>query len=245
MAVSNTPFVGIDEIVVQADAVTKLLVLDPTLAYLKAAGEDSLATFPDGSVLFRGGLGLGVFEKHIRSQEDLILQLTGAGLCRSLAGFPRFTYALLYTADYQSVLGEDSFKAGVAATASACPGEYTLDRLLVTVASKGVLSKRNKEILTSVVFSWADSVSEVGVFSEGPARLVNSEARFQGRLCQFRVDMSRSGQRTLNWLTLCLLRFGHQIHPLTGVAFDESEFIDVIFGTAKGQEYMLPIRPLS
>jgi len=233
-----------DAIILCKHTVAMLLAREPSLARAFSGDVEGLLTFPDGSIHFHGDPGLGVFDTSIRPRPDLMSRLNGAGICRSLVGFPPFTYCYLYTVEYQEALGEDGFKYGISKYVNPCQSEFQLNQLMITIGSKGSMALRKKRSLIAIVSEWAASVSEAGMFSEGPAHLVDAEARFRGRLCQFRVDVSRSGQHTLNWLTLSVLRFGYEVHPMDGVAFGEEPYLEAIFGTVRGPEMVLPVRPL-
>src|SRR5205085_5427232 len=102
-----------------------------------------------------------------------------------------------------------------------CPEEYKLDRLLVTVPLRRKPTKKALAQLAEYLVAWSDSVSKEGMFGEGPVDAISPEMEiWSTRVAQFTLDVHRSGQNTLNWLTLSLLKFGYEVSPITGVFYD-------------------------
>jgi hypothetical protein len=59
------------------------------------------------------------------------------------------------------------------------------------------------------------------MFGEGPADSLSPLMEVcDGRVARFIIDVHRSGQNTLNWLTLCLLEFGYCVSPITHIYYD-------------------------
>ena len=85
--------------------------------------------------------------------------------------------------------------------------ENPIDDLPVTVIFQRRLSKDAREQFSRLVGDWLRSVSGEGIFGEGPILPVSGEIDFYPRCAQFRINASRSGQNTINWLILTILRF--------------------------------------
>lgn len=95
-----------------------------------------------------------------------------------------------------------------------------IDDLLVTVVFHRRLSKRLRAEFTSLIVRYVDSVRLRGAFGEGPVSLACSEIDYYTRVAQFRIDASRSGQNTINWLILSILAFS-PLNPVLDVYFTE------------------------
>ena len=55
---------------------------------------------------------------------------------------------------------------------------------------------------------------------------VSNEVEFRGRVAQFRVNASRSGQDTLNWLLLSVLNFGYAVSQVSNLIFNQEKNLD-------------------
>jgi hypothetical protein len=95
----------------------------------------------------------------------------------------------------------------------------------------------------NMIIDWSTSVSQCGMFGEGPMALVSPDVEFQGLRAQFRVDGRGSGQHTLNWFILKALDFGIETFPLTRICFADEETIDERLGPAVGKLTKLPLEP--
>ena len=188
--------------------------------------------FPDGSLLIRGEVADG----YARKAWETIGQVASFGkdvaqhaTVRDLAGFgPYRRYRFLYLADYHERLGGNSgflvIPVGLGQFVS--KGEYELGALPVTVRFYSRVARDAMLAFRDTVERWSSSVSTCGVFGEGPARLLSAEIAFQGLFATFVIDASRSGQNTLNWLTLLVLGFGIETHPVRAIQYDSVDDVD-------------------
>jgi hypothetical protein len=168
---------------------------------------------------------------------------------RSLGPFPQKEYHLWFTAEYEKKLGHRGFQM---LPRVACPDEYNLDRLLVTVPLHRKPSKKMLAELAERLGAWFQSVSVEGMFGEGPVDSISAGMEiWSTRVAQFTIDVHRSGQNTLNWLTLSLLTFGYEVTPITGVYYDSvnnpgyvGNFLELYEGFKFENPFRVPI-PIS
>jgi hypothetical protein len=164
--------------------------------------------------------------------------LEGGSVVRTLGPFvPKRFYWIQYPPDYQDRLKtECSFFGGESTVSSPAPGEFDLANLSVAVLFRGRVGKGVRRAFTDAVAAWGRAAAQGGAFEDGPVTLASTGVTFTGARAQFRIDASRSGQDTVNWLTLTILDFGYDVHPVTDVRFGHTcSELDTIFGAAKGE----------
>jgi hypothetical protein len=210
---------------------------------------DAIQPFPDGGLLVRGDCDAArhanrvwrmiadghVFHTYIENNVSV----------SAVAGAEPRLYRLLYLRSYENKLGGKGFF-------SVCPGGFRvmspLDRavlgdLPVSVRFHTRVTKQSASEFAAVLTKWASAVSVSGVFREGPAFLRSSGLEFQGQRASFRIDVSRSGQNTVNWLTLLLLEFGFERCPISVVRYDyeDDENYAYLMGPLRGKPWTLPL----
>jgi hypothetical protein len=163
--------------------------------------------------------------------------IEGAGLFSPIGPFSsNREYAIQYPRSYQEKLkSEESFAVGIGRYRSPLPGEFELERLKVTIGFRTRPSKTVRLAFADAVASWAGSASERGAFDDGPVALISPDVSFNGIRAWFQIDVQRSGQDTLNWLSLVVLDFGEDIHTTTRVSIGQStEIHEISFGPLRG-----------
>jgi hypothetical protein len=184
---------------------------------------EPIRVYPDGTLQVDGAKSYR-FWNFLVGAELLGTVLTNQTMFRSLAPFRPRLYRLVYTHDYSRLLGgEADFVAGSADGKPELPGERVLDDLGVTVVFRRRASREVMKRLATVIREWARTVSNQGMFGEGPASLVSPQMAVDGRQASFRVNVESSGQNTLNWLILTILQFGHEVAPVHGVLFADED----------------------
>lgn len=133
------------------------------------------------------------------------------------------SYTLWYTSDYRESLGELDFGIAFPSMWSCPTKDYQLGNFLISVAFKRVPTAEVRAQFALSLTRWFQSVSREGMFGEGPIKPASTELEFRGRLVQFRIDASRSGQDTLNWLLLFALNFGYEVSLVTNFIFDHEK----------------------
>lgn len=185
--------------------------------------------YPDGSIFIEGENSAERLWKFI-----LTKGLLAKGVCQpycfgSLEPFPNTLYRLYFTYDYSESLGNLGLVIGFPGSWKSDPADYKLSNLLISI---GFIKRPLDDVKNRFVASlkgWFQSVSVKGLFEEGPIKLVSSELEFRGRLVQFRIDASQSGQHTLNWLLIHTLNFAYSSIPITDFIFDhESQVIKAL-----------------
>jgi hypothetical protein len=195
----------------------------PELEQLEAAAR-RCDYYPDGTLLLEGP---GVFTtlwdllpKRRLLVDGGIWQPKGFGGLKPLS---EKGYALWYTTDYREGLGELDFNI-IFPSMWTCPtNDYHLESLLISIGFKGKPSPEIRLRFAASLEQWFRSMSREGVFGEGPINPISRTLEFRGRLAQFRIDASRSGQDTLNGLLLLGLEFGYEVSPVSDFVFDHEE----------------------
>jgi hypothetical protein len=132
-------------------------------------------------------------------------------------------YSLWYTTDYREGLGELDFSV-VFPSMWACPTtDYRVENLLISIGFKRTPTRQIRSRFVAAMEHWFRSVSQHGVFGEGPIKPVLAQLDFRGRLVQFRIDVTQSGQDTLNWLLLSALNFGYEVSAVSDFMFDHEK----------------------
>jgi YD repeat-containing protein len=186
--------------------------------------------FPDGSIYVAGREVVLAFYELLQPHRERV-PMRDATQFRPLLCFglpPTEYYSLSTSYDYfERIGGEEAF--GVSPLApDAKPGESKPAELLVRVRFWGGLERAARPRFFKATVAWADSVGASGIFQEGPAFLLLESFLFDRRSASFRIDVSGSGQHTVNWLTLCVLNFGAQGDYVSTVSYGDNE-IDALW----------------
>jgi len=187
---------------------------------LAACGEPILR-YPDGSLQVEGPASSALAELRIGAAVQKALDLRvfqgaagvwfGSTGYREISGFPERIYNVLVWGSFVSK-NDGRFVTVHPGSPNAQVRNPTssMENLLVTIVFTRKMSKRVRLSLLQVLSTWLDSVRHEGVSNEGQVRPTGSSLRFFDRLVQFRLDASRSGQMTVNWLILTLIDFCSQ-----------------------------------
>jgi hypothetical protein len=184
-----------------------------------ATTADAFYEYPDGSVQLEGASVYSDLWDNLVPWDQL--EEVNHNQCfRGLMPFGAKWYFLWYTADYRKKLGDRGFYI-IPGPGPVWSDEVHLDELKVTVPFRRKLSKKAPGQFSGFLARWRDSVSERGMFGEGPVHLVSKELEiYSDRVARFTLDVQGSGQNTLNWLSLCLLDFGYSVCPISGVFYN-------------------------
>ena len=174
--------------------------------------------------------------------------LLECGVCQpngygSIDPFPNKAYRIYYTKDYSESLGDLVFVIAFPSMWKCETKDYRLENLMISVGFYKKPSDEAKSCFAACLSNWFQSVSEQGVFGEGPIKPVSTELEFRGRLAQFRIDVSRSGQDTLNWLLLTVLNFGYAVSAVTDFIFDHEKQIERFVGRINSKVEKLKYQP--
>lgn len=180
--------------------------------------------FPDGSLFIEG-------EDCLERLADFIyrhaLGVAGVWQPKGFGGFKEFGGKLCivwYTNDYRESLGEEDLQIRSPNEAVwPIPPSYQLHDLLITVVFRRKPSKEVQIRFADCIRIWSQEVAIRGLNGEGAIKLVTSEIEFRKKLAQFRIDASRSGQDTLNWLVLSVLNFGYAVSLVSDFFFDQEQ----------------------
>lgn len=167
---------------------------------------DCLDLFPDGSMQWndeqwevdvrRFLYSIGIMDK---ATEDTPF--------RALSGFGQHLYFLLYPLKYQKRVGTLSFGPGLRPAQPVVDSENHLEDIGITVTFRKKPPRDIKLQFEIAVNDWFRMAELQGAIGEGPV-IRRSEVAFDEKQARFRLDITRSGQATLNWLTLAMLTFG-------------------------------------
>jgi hypothetical protein len=187
----------------------------------RLANSDHLRRFPNGAIEVDGDEAEMEMRDLLREDGTLEFGLEGRAGFRSLAPFvPKHLFMIQYLSDYQVKLrSEISFLNGWGNLDPPAPGEYKLSELEVSILFRSRLTDKVRRKLAAFVAVWAQAVSVRGAFDDGPIQLASPSIAFFGPRAQFLIDASRSGQDTINWLSLALFDFGYYGHTITQIGY--------------------------
>ena len=174
--------------------------------------------FPDGSV----ELSLAGFQSlwpAIKQASDEGIDARNSLPLRSLAGWPLRHYRLMLDGATADEIGEARLLVQPSSNDPEGPAERRRDRLPVFCNFRRRVNRNAMISFAAAILRWAEMTGEFGIFGEGPARLAATEVLFEGSRAWFAVDVSRTGQATVNWLTLSLLEFGRDVIPITEITY--------------------------
>jgi hypothetical protein len=150
-------------------------------------------------------------------------------------------YRLYYTYDYSESVGDLGFVVVSPGMWKSEPADYRLENLAISVGFYKKPSDEVKRHFIASIGSWFQSVLTQGLFGEGPIKSISDELEFCGRLVQFRIDASQSGQDTLNWLLIHTLNSAYAFTPITDFIFDHERQIKKSIGpiSSKVEKYKI------
>ena len=197
-----------------------------------------IRSYPNGALQTEGAQSADELLRILTLAQVLGRDLIAHSQFRSLSPFPRHLYQLVHSGLYDQRVGETGVVIVPTSHARELPGERCLDDLFVAVEFRRRQNKKTMNRFIEVVRSWASSVSQNGIFSEGPAFLATQVVVFQGLQARFRINLGLSGQDTLNWLSLLIIDYGLEVNPIN----------TIVYGLEEGlEEYLSPVHgePLS
>lgn len=226
MALSNRPVEHLPHIVIWLSLCQKIESVVPN--FHEFLSETGALAYPDGSLYIEGRRSKSLYAQlapyrspgiHDYSKTPPVvnpsLVVRESALFRALRCFvvSDQQFRLWITDEYfQNIGGEQ----GVVITPtpymaqSISLGETRPNKLLVRVRFWGGLDKSSRPGFTKAIVAWADSVAKHGVLGEGPCYLYIESFLFSRRWASFSIDVSGSGQHSVNWLTLSILNFAVQ-----------------------------------
>jgi hypothetical protein len=184
--------------------------------------------YPDGSL---------EYESHAETQQlwaafmplrKVGLSLSFLGYIQSLPWFPASSnrnFKLISAREHETRL--DPGGVLFAPRREICPPATDLTALHITVQFHRRIRRDAMPVLAGAVRDWHATVSETGLFGEGPVGQLSREIQFQGRCAQFSFDATRIGQRTINWLILSLLNASYDLFKPSAFIFDDVENLAV------------------
>ena len=188
-------------------------------------------SYPDGTLLIEGG------DSYLKLRSLLIKEqlfasggIWGGPSFASVEPFPRKSYKVWYTAEYAESLGEIDFNVIYPRMHTFPTSDYQISNLLITVVFKRRPSQKTKHKVAEFLSAWFQSVTDVGLFGDGPIRKVSEDVLFRGERAQFRLDGSRSGQDTLNWLLVSVLNFGYEVSAVEQFVFNHEKQLKAFLG---------------
>lgn len=177
--------------------------------------------YPDGSLQFDiPSRNIHVKFVESLSMLELLPQLSDTWM-QSLAPFPPNNYTLFYGHEYQLLLGEPHFQAGVGNVV--WPGEYQLADMLFTVWFRRRPPKTIRMQFVRCLSEWLSSMSSRGLSGEGHVSAVSTEVEFRGGRADVYLNLSRTGMNTILWLLLTALEFGHAVAPIESAVFNHDD----------------------
>jgi hypothetical protein len=187
----------------------------------RLANSDHLRRFPNGAIEVEGNEAYVEMRDLLREDGTLEFGLEGQGGFRSLAPFvPKHIFSIQYLSDYQEkIRSEVGFLNGSGDLEPPTSGESNLSELEVSIFFRSRLTDKVRRELAAFVAAWAQSVSVRGAFDDGPIQLASTGIAFFGPRAHFLIDASRSGQDTVNWLSLALFDFGYYVHTITQIGY--------------------------
>jgi hypothetical protein len=189
--------------------------------------EPPYRSYPDGS-LWVNDHGPGDRIRGILAWES-----GGYGIVRwrALAPFGDQLYCATYPGWYNVMLRRHD-ESGVCATPSLNPvskEELDLGHIGIMVQLHRKFSKEMAEDLAHAVRNWFEEVGSKGVFGEHGASSLSPVMSYLGKDASFEIDISESGQDTLNTLVLAILNWAMSTRrPLYCIAMAIDEYEPVL-----------------
>lgn len=196
---------------------------DPTVRDILSRRQ--VKCFPDRSVcLSEAGQIQSFWDRlHLYCQGGLMLRENT--LYRALGCFPYRSFQLLTTWDYFDRIGgeQDFLVIPTDFMPAIAPNELRPEELRCIVQFCHRPSKQIVHKLDDACQHWSVSTRDGSSF-EGPGEFRAGSVRASGRArCSFTVDVSQSGQDSVNWLILSLLNFGATVSPISEILLGRLE----------------------
>ena len=96
------------------------------------------------------------------------------------------------------------------------PHPVNRDPLRVKITHSGGASSQERSAFSNAIVAWAQSMSDRGCGGEGGVRLIESPT-YSGHKLTFTMNFAASGQLTLNWLILHLIKAAYPAPRLSGI----------------------------
>jgi hypothetical protein len=205
---------------------------------------NSVRRYPDGTICLdttKDFLDAENILRKLRESGFYIYQNTGF---RSLKPFGDREYTLWTTGQYFERLGSEQGLIIAPVSATIEPGEKSIYRLNVQVKWwKRSPAENVRKRFSEALDNWADSISKQGIFGEGAAKLHAGSLSFKKSWASFFIDVSNSGQHTVNWLTLSILNCAAtSTQPVSWICYGREIGDDEMAASAAKRRSM--IRPM-
>ncbi len=219
--------------------------------------DSTVRRYPDGSIQIEGEQSIEAIEQErIRRLEQVSRafwikhplsgeQILGGAFYVSLSPFPLTTIDLSFFGEFVR-----KYETGCVRVRPVLPvsrptvEENPIDDLHVTVIFLRRLSKDSRRRFADLVSNWLSSVGGAGIFDEGPIRQISSKIDYYPRCARFKIDASRSGQNTINWLIVSILHF-NAVNLVTDVLLvrrnDDGRLLDEVYSQQDPKLIRLPI----
>ena len=187
-------------------------------------------SYPDGTLLIEGG------DSYLKLRSLLIKEqlfahggIWGGPAFESVEPFSRKAYKMWYTVEYAESLRDD-FNVIFPRMHTFPTSDYQISNLLITILFKRKPSQKVKKQFGEFLGQWFQSVANLGLFGEGPITKASDEVTVRGQVAQFRLDASKSGQDTLNWLLVSVLNFGYEVSAVEQFVFNHEKQLRTFLG---------------
>ncbi len=196
-----------------------LLISDPLVDVLQKGGvlgsAEALDIYPCGTVRIDAH-GRSVMFDKLRECE------AGNVGFRALAAFGERNYLLFYPGWFAQKVDRATGNAVFIYPGSGwsvVPSEYDVGVVRVLISFYRSCRQRAAESLSEVIGQWFSEVGSKGVFGERGLKDMSRHLRYRKSHCMVTVDVTGSGQETLNTLLLAVLNWGMSgPYPLESIA---------------------------
>ena len=161
--------------------------------------------FPDGSAQWESSSAADAIFDFLRLRGMLDSEVVTTRF-RAVSAFPMRGYILFYPRKYQDAVGRLEFTPGLRVAQPPLVDEMNAENLQLSVEFKRCPSLRAREQFVALCDKWFTSTSDVGIFDDGPLRLMKA-VEFSRKSGILEIDASLTGQDTLNWFMLSVLSF--------------------------------------
>jgi hypothetical protein len=197
-----------------------LIITAPLVDLLQKAGvlgsTESLDVYPCGAVQI-DARGQSMILDKLRE-----LDAGNAGF-RALAAFGESQYLLFYPGWFAQKVDRATGNGVFIAPGdgwSVVPSEYDVGVVRVLISFYRSCHQRVAESLSQVIGRWFCEVGSKGVFGERGLKEMSRHLWYRDPHCMVTVDVTGSGQETLNTLLLAILNWGTSgPHPLESIAY--------------------------
>ncbi|HEV3301264.1 MAG TPA: hypothetical protein VG055_16555 [Planctomycetaceae bacterium] len=196
-----------------------LIITGPLVDLLQKAGvlgsTESLDVYPCGAVQI-DARGQSMILDELRE-----LEAGNAGF-RALAAFGERQYILFYPGWFAEKVDRATGNGVLIAPGvglSVVPSEYDVGVVRVLISFYRSCRQRVAESLSEVIGRWFSEVGSKGAFGERGLKEMSRHLWYRDPHCMLTVDVTESGQGTLNTLLLAILNWGMSgPHPLESMA---------------------------